>query len=135
MIVNRPSWERITPVLITLHWLPVKARIIFKICVLTYSALKEGVPKYLKEYLVPFSIDSEIVLRHSADKHRLYEPRANLEFGKRAYEYAAPRLYNSLPNSVKESRNISIFRKRLKTYLFEQCFDLDIEVIKEPYRI
>ena len=115
MIVNKPSWERITPVLIELHWLPVKARITFKICVLTYLALNEGVPKYLKEYLVSFSINSEIVLRHSTDKHRLLEPRANLELGKRAYEYAAPRLYNSLPNSVKENSNVNIFRKKLKT--------------------
>ena len=135
LIVNKPPWERITPVLIGLHWLPIKARITFKICVLTYLALNEGVPKYLKEYLVSFSIDSKMVLRHSADKHRLHEPRAKLELGKRAYEYAAPRLYNSLPNNVKESGNISIFRKRLKTYLFEQCFDLDTEAIKHPYKI
>ena len=100
-----------------------------------YLALNEGVPKYLKEYLVSFSIDSDIVLRHSTDKHRLHEPRANLELGKRAFEHAAPRLYNSLPNSVKESNNISIFRKRLKTYLFEKFYDLDLEVIKEPYKI
>ena len=135
LIVNKPPWERITPVLIGLHWLPVKARIIFKICVLTYLAVNEGVPKYLKEHLVSFSINSEIVLRHSADKHRLLEPRANLELGKRAYEYAAPRLYNSLPNSVKESSNVNIFRKKLKTYIFEKCFDLDTEVINVNYKL
>ena len=34
--------ERIA--LIELHWLPVKVRIIFKMCVLTYQALNSGKP-------------------------------------------------------------------------------------------
>ena len=34
--------ERITPVLISLHWLPIKARIVFKICVLTHIALNRA---------------------------------------------------------------------------------------------
>ena len=36
--------ERITPVVIDLHWLPIEARIVFKICVLTYIALNTGKP-------------------------------------------------------------------------------------------
>ena len=35
LIVGTAPRERITPVLIDLHWLPIKARIVFKICVLT----------------------------------------------------------------------------------------------------
>ena len=35
LIVGTVPRERITPVLIELHWLPIKARIVFKICVLT----------------------------------------------------------------------------------------------------
>ena len=35
LIVGISSRERITPVLIDLHWLPIKARIVFKICVLS----------------------------------------------------------------------------------------------------
>ena len=39
LIVGTAPRERITPVLIDLHWLPIKARIMFKICVLTYRIL------------------------------------------------------------------------------------------------
>ena len=39
LIAGTAPRERITPVLIDLHWLPIKARIVFKICVLTYTAL------------------------------------------------------------------------------------------------
>ena len=34
--------EKVTPTLIELHWLPMKARILYKICLLTYKALKFG---------------------------------------------------------------------------------------------
>ncbi|XP_064646202.1 uncharacterized protein LOC135499388 [Lineus longissimus] len=34
-----PKFERISPVLMRLHWLPVKARVEFKILLLTYKAV------------------------------------------------------------------------------------------------
>ena len=34
-----------------LHWLPVKARIAFMICLLAFKALKFGEPKYLADLL------------------------------------------------------------------------------------
>ena len=43
----RFSRERITPITIELHFLPIKARINFKICLLVYKALKLGQPAYL----------------------------------------------------------------------------------------
>ena len=34
--------KSITPALVELHWLPIKARIVHKICVMTYQALNCG---------------------------------------------------------------------------------------------
>ena len=62
--------ERITPALIELHWLPMKARIIYKICLLTYKALKFGEPKYLYEYLVPYELETSVTVRHASDRHK-----------------------------------------------------------------
>ncbi len=50
LITGIPRRERITPQLIRLHWLPVKARIFYKICVMTYQALHTGKQGYLKDY-------------------------------------------------------------------------------------
>ena len=49
LIVGISPRERITPVLNDLHWLPIKARIVFKICVLTYNALKTRKSIYLRK--------------------------------------------------------------------------------------
>ena len=45
--------EHITPVLASLHWLPVKSRIEFKILLLTFKALNNMAPLYFKELIVP----------------------------------------------------------------------------------
>src|SRR4029434_9379402 len=37
-----------------LHWLPVKSRIDFKVLLLTYKALNDLAPNYLKELVVPY---------------------------------------------------------------------------------
>ena len=46
--------EHITPVLASLHWLPVKSRIEFKILLLTFKSLNNMAPLYLKELIVPY---------------------------------------------------------------------------------
>ena len=89
--------ERITPVLIDLHWLPIKARIEYKICLLAFKAIKNGEPVYLREKLCPFQLASHVVIRHASDEHRLFEARAYHKIGERVFKYCASRLYNKLP--------------------------------------
>ena len=106
LIVGTAPRERITPVLIDLHWLPIKARIVFKICVLTYIALNTGKPNYLRNKLSKFTTELGVSIRHSHDPHRLNEPM-NKEIGTRSFKYSAPRLFNSLPRSVKDWKSQS----------------------------
>ena len=133
IIKRLPSYVRITPTLIDLHWLPVKARIMYKICVLTYQALKTGKPEYLKTMLRHYEVATNMVIRHAADEYRLNEPRCNSEIGARAFMYSAPRLFNALPIQIKTSANVAVFKKRLKTHLFTECYDLEDKVINEMY--
>ena len=114
--------DRITPTLIELHWLPVKARIIFKICVLTYQAFGSGKPMYMRNMLKNFRPDTAVGLRHSDDPYRLEEPRSRTNIGTRAFERSAPRFFNKLPLAVKESPNCDIFKRKLKTHIFADCY-------------
>ena len=52
MITNRR--DHISPVLASLHWLPVKFRIEFKILLLTYKALNDQATSYLKGLIVGY---------------------------------------------------------------------------------
>ena len=122
LIAGIPPRERITPVLIKLHWLPVKARIIFKMCVLTYQALRSGKPGYVRNMLKSFRPNTDVSLRHNDDPYRLEEPRSRSNVGTRAFERSAPRVFNKLPLEIKESPNCDIFKKKLKTYIFSDCY-------------
>ena len=135
LVKGIPRRDRITPILIKLHWLPIKARIVYKICLLTYKTLKTREPKYLLECLTPFQLGTNISVRHANDKYRLHEPRFNRNIGSRTYQYSAPRLYNNLPVSLKDSENIVQFKKNLKTYLFEKTYDMEFLTINEPFKV
>ena len=51
-IVTRTSrLSNITPILKSLHWLPVQCRINFKLCCITHRALSLGEPHYLNSLL------------------------------------------------------------------------------------
>ena len=51
LIENIRKYDHITGALINLHWLPVRARIDFKILLLTWKALNNTAPPYIKNML------------------------------------------------------------------------------------
>ena len=104
------------PLLRSLHWLPVKYRVHFKICLLTYKAVNEEQPVYLCS-LIAISL-----LSRSLRSNRgitLSIPRIKTNTGARAFSSCAPSLWNNLPVSVRSATSDATFRRRLKTYLFD----------------
>ena len=93
--------DRITPALIELHWLPIKARVEYKIILLVYKALTYGEPKYLRHYLCLFEPETNVTVRHARERLRLSEPRTNCKIGERTFAHYAPRLYNRIPQEMK----------------------------------
>ena len=67
---------------------------------------------------------SKYNLRSSNDSTLLsypnIKPKATL--GKRAFVFAAPKLWNALPRLIRESTSIGIFKGKLNTHLFEKAF-------------
>ena len=112
--------DHISPVLASLHWLPVKSRIEFKILLLTYKALNGQAPSYLKELLVPYHPTRAL---RSQNAGLLEVPRiSRSRMGGRAFNYQAPLLWNHLPASVREADTLSTFKNRLKTFLFDKAY-------------
>ncbi len=107
------------PLLQSLHWLPVKSRIEFKICLLTYKTLKEKQPVYLHSMLAPYIPARP--LRSSQSNH-LCVPRTKTNTGSRAFCCSGPALWNGLPESVRSSATLTTFRKNLKSHLFGLAF-------------
>ena len=120
IITKSNSTQNISQVLYTLHWLPVKQRISYKIILLTYKALNNIGPTYLLDLLTP--LRSERTLR-SSSKNLLVVPKTNSRtFGDRAFSHSAPVLWNSLPEHIKLAQNINHFKSNLKTWLFKHAY-------------
>ena len=130
IVVGMPvySRERITPVNISLHFLPVKARIIFKICTLTYKALNEGDPAYLADLLSFHNVERTLRTHREG---LLQEPIvASSSYSDRCFMSCAPRLYNSLSSTIRSAPNIDLFKKQLKAELFRRSYDMDSLVVR-----
>ena len=112
----------ISPLLMQLHWLPVSYRIQYKLSVLCYLVIRTLAPSYLSD-LIQLYVPSRS-LRSSADNRIFRVPMTNKVYqGQRAFSFAGPVTWNSLPNDVRHAESLSDFKSLLKTYLFSKAFE------------
>ncbi len=90
VLTRTRKYDHISPVLSTLHWLPIKHRIDFKILLITYKALNGLAPQYLSELLSHYSPPRPL---HSQNSGHLIIPRISKSTaGGRSFSYLAPKL-------------------------------------------
>ena len=120
VLTRSRKYDHITPILQSLHWLPIKFRISYKILLLTYKALNGLAPAYLTSLLPRYNPSRSL---RSQNAGLLIVPRiAKSTKGGRAFSHLAPKLWNSLPDNVRGSDTLPLFKSRLKTHLFGQAF-------------
>jgi len=121
--IGKYKYEHITSVLRdTLHWLPVTARIQFKIAALTFNCVRSTGTVYLRQVICPVSDLSRRSLR-SADRGDLFVSRANTSIGQRSFSIAAPVVWNALPPDLRSPHNSRRqSRSKLKPHLFRQAY-------------
>ena len=126
IVANTTKYSHITPVRKSLHWLPVLHRSVFKTALLVYKFLHSGHPKYFEPFLKPrHSVyrtrrsQSDGVLLEVPHCASIYKSKKH--FGL-SFAYDAPRIWNDLPDDVRSAKSLSSFRKKLKTYLFENAY-------------
>ena len=109
----------ITPILKELHWLPVAKRIVFKLLLIVYKCTNNVAPTYLCELLSKYMPTRTL---RSGNMELLQESRSNRTWGDRSFAIAAPRLWNELPLNIRTAKNVTVFKKLLKTYLMSETF-------------
>ena len=120
LICKKRKREHITPILYELHWLPIKYRIQYKLAVFTFLYFEGTLPQYLSSSLSTYQ--PARTLRSSSEK-LLVVPRVNLKAaGERSFSFAAPTVWNTLPNSLRNLTDLPQFKRELKTHLFRQAF-------------
>uniref|UniRef100_A0A3P8P5K8 Reverse transcriptase domain-containing protein n=1 Tax=Astatotilapia calliptera TaxID=8154 RepID=A0A3P8P5K8_ASTCA len=110
----------ITPVLESLHWLPVCFRIDFKVLLLVFKCLNGLGPSYLSDLLLPY--EPSRTLRSSGTGLLIVPKVRTHTHGEAAFQWYGPRLWNSLPEELRAAENVHVFKNRLKTHLFNLAF-------------
>ena len=120
VVLGQGPRDSATAALKELHWLPVRARVEYKLCLLTHRALNGTAPRYIRELLHPVAdVVSRSHLR-SASNGDLVVPSTRLKTGERAFSVAAPQAWNRLPVELKTMVDTARFKRELKTLLFSK---------------
>ncbi len=120
VLTRTRKYDHISPVLSTLHRLPIKHCIAFKILLITYKALNGLAPQYLSKLSLHYS--SPHPLRSQNSGHLIIPRTSKSTAGVRSFFYLAPKLWNNLPNTVREADTLCQFKSRLKTHLFNLAY-------------
>lgn len=119
VVCNAPYRSSSLPLRKALHWLPVEQRVQHKIAVMTYKVRLHQQPLYLREY-----INDHLPARslRSTNKMLLTTVTTKTATAARAFRAAAPKIWNSLPVTVKSASTINQFSRLLKGHLFSHAF-------------
>ena len=86
-----------------------------------YKCLHGLAPGYLSELLFDYTPNRNL---RSSSKCLLQEPKSRLKtFGDRAFAVHAPRLWNILPEHIKNCESLESFKSALKHYLFDMEYN------------
>lgn len=124
--MSKFSRAHMTPVLKSLHWLPIKHRIRFKTASIIFKFLNTGTPAYFSPHLTRYSCAVN-TRRSSPDNLYLHVP-GNISISKskvqfqNSFSYDGPSLWNALPHEIRSAPTLSCFRRKLKTHLFQDAY-------------
>ena len=105
-----------------LHWLPIEKRIEYKILLITFKSRHSLAPQYINEMIMPYPTPRPL---RSADENYIAIPQSRTKtYGDRAFSVAAPKLWNRLPDELRESNELEHFKRDLKTFLFNSAYNI-----------
>lgn len=122
LILDLNMWDHVTPGLRQLHWLPVRWRIQYKLCTIMHSVHAGRCPAYMTDCVRSVADSSSRSGLRSAKSSSYVTPRLRTKFGERAFSFAGPAAWNSLPAELHDTDDPTVFRKKLKTHFFNLAY-------------
>jgi hypothetical protein len=84
-----------------------------------YKCMNGLAPEYLTEFFKKWSSVNNYTLR-STSLDNLHVQKPNTNFGKRSFQYSGIILWNSLPLTLKECKNLELFKRHCSIYLLNK---------------
>ena len=122
MITGTAYHDHVMPALQSLHWLPVRSHLDYKVLVIVYQAVYGLAPSYIQEL---FQIYHRKRTLRSQSELKLVVPRCNTHrYGSNSFKVRGALLWNSLPVALRHSQSLPCFKRALKTHLFKMAYCL-----------
>ena len=121
VLTKTRKYEHITPILASLHWLPVSFRIDFKILLFVFKSRNSLAPAYITDLLSAYNPSRNLRSRHQLLLDVTITPKLVTE-GNRAFAVRAPDLWNALPLEVRQATSLATFKTLLKTHFYRIAF-------------
>ncbi len=116
VVFNEPKKAHVTPLFISLHWLPVAARIIFKVLMFAYKTTTGAAPIYLKSLIQTYAPSRSLC---SASEQRLVVPsQRGTKSLSQTFSWTLPSWWNDLPISIRTAESLVNFKKTSKDTSF-----------------
>ncbi len=116
LVFNEPKRAHVTPLFISLHCLPVAARIKFKTLMLAYRTTTGSAQPYFHS-LLRIYIPSRSV-RSASERRLVVASQRGSKSLSRTFSFTVPGWWNDLPTPIRNTGSLSIFNQQLKTHLF-----------------
>ena len=105
-----------------MHWLPIRARIQYKILLLVYKAFTNGSPTYLADMMTSCNPVRSTRPSHKVNSLVVPHPKSN-KYSEKAFAVVGPRLWNELlTDELRGCNSVDTFKKKLKTMLFKKRY-------------
>ena len=107
-----------------LHWLPIRARIQYKILFLVYKAFTNGSPTYLADMKTSCNPDRSTRSSHKVNLLAVPHQKSS-KYSEKAFAVVGPRLWNELlTDELRGCSSVDTFKKKLKTMLFKNTINI-----------
>ena len=118
LVAGLGTRDHMTEQMKKLHWLPIKYRINFKLCLMMHAAVTDQCPQYIRDIVHPLSTLPGRNRLRAAASCQFDITRTRTVFGERAFSVAGPGEWNTLPQDITDITNREAFKRALKTCYF-----------------
>lgn len=121
-IFNLRKYDHVSKYRTKLNWLPIRERRSIRILCLLFNILNDpNAPEYLKQHFTLFSDCHDRQLR-SSQNLTLKMPTHRTSFLENSFAVEAVRLWNALPEVIRKSTNIVMFKRLTQNYFLKKVY-------------
>ena len=121
VVTKLHKFDHINENMMTLHWLKIHERIMFKILLLVYKCRCGLAPKYLQDLPRPNktrTLCPSYTTVMVPEFFKKEQPKSS------SFSAVGPHIWSTLPIQVKTSGTLEAFKTSLKTYLFKKSYNI-----------